>query len=101
MALMAYGPRWRTHRKLFHDFINSSTVENYDVNQIKVVSNFLVNLQRNPEAFRGHINLYISSLYYAYLFNLRCNTQAHRLSGTLDCVRNPGRHSRQRVLPYA
>ena len=60
MAFMRYGPRWRTHRKLFNDFINLSTVDRYDVNQVKAVSNFLVNLLRNPEALREHINLYIS-----------------------------------------
>lgn len=60
MALMPYGQRWRTHRKLFHDFINLSTVDNYDVNQVKVVSTFLVNLHRNPEAFKEHVYLCIS-----------------------------------------
>lgn len=57
VAFMPYGQRWRTHRKLFHEFINISTVGNYDSNQIKVVSNFLVNLHREPKAFREHIEL--------------------------------------------
>ena len=69
MSLMPYGPRWRTHRRLFHDFINLSTVETYDVNQVKAVSNFLVNLHRNPEAFREHIYLFISFPCRPYLFN--------------------------------
>jgi hypothetical protein len=57
MAFMPYGPRWRTHRKLFHEFIDISTVKNYDVNQAKAVSNFLVNLYQKPGSFREHIHL--------------------------------------------
>ena len=58
VAFMPYGPRWRTHRKLFTDFISVSTVENYDANQIKVVSNLLVNLHRRPQDFKEHLDLY-------------------------------------------
>lgn len=57
IAFMPYGPRWRAHRRLFNDFINSSTVNNYDASQVKVISNFLVNLHRNPEGFQEHVNL--------------------------------------------
>ena len=80
MAFMPYGPRWRTHRKLFHDFINLSTVDNYDVNQAKAVSNFLVNLHKGPGAFKEHIHLCISLPCNIYPFNLRCGT---RLTGSL------------------
>jgi len=57
VSFMPYGPRWRIHRKLLHDFINTSTIKDYDGNQVKAVSNFLVNLRRKPEAFREHIHL--------------------------------------------
>ena len=54
---MPYGARWRVHRKLLNDFINPSTASDYDANQIKVVSDFLVNIHRKPEAFKEHISL--------------------------------------------
>ena len=57
MSFMPYGPRWRTHRRLFHEFINISTVENYDIDQVRAVSNFLVNLHQEPKGFREHIEL--------------------------------------------
>ena len=57
VAFMPYGPRWRTHRKLFHEFIDISTVKNHDVNQVKAVSNFLINLYQKPGSFREHIHL--------------------------------------------
>ena len=57
MAFIPYGPWWRAHRKLFNDFINPSAASDYDANQVKVVSDFLVNLHRKPEAFKEHINL--------------------------------------------
>jgi galactose-1-phosphate uridylyltransferase len=63
MAFMPYGPRWRTHRKLFNDFVSVSTVKNYDVNQIKGVSKLLANLHRRPESFREHVDL--CALYFS------------------------------------
>ena len=54
---MPYGSRWRTHRKLFNDFISASTVKDHDVNQVKVVSDLLINLHRKPGMFRKHIHL--------------------------------------------
>ena len=59
ISFMPYGPRWRTHRKLFNEFINISTVKNYDVHQAKGVTNFLVNLHRKPDIFRKHVNLLV------------------------------------------
>jgi hypothetical protein len=61
MAFMPYGPRWRTHRKLINDFINVSTTNNYDANQVKAISDFLVNLHQSPEVFREHTNLCVSN----------------------------------------
>jgi hypothetical protein len=63
MSFMPYGPRWRIHRKLFHDFIDISTIENYNEYQTKAVSNFLVNLHREPKAFRERIELYALYLF--------------------------------------
>ena len=57
LTFMPYGPRWRAHRKLFNDFISASTAKDYDVHQVRVVSDLLVNLHRKPEAFREHIHL--------------------------------------------
>lgn len=47
-----YGPWWRTHRKLLHDFIDVLAAKNYDANQVKAVSNFFVNLHRKLKTFR-------------------------------------------------
>jgi galactose-1-phosphate uridylyltransferase len=60
LAFMPYASRWRTHRKLFSDFISASTVEDYDANQIKAVSKFLANLHRRPEGFQQYIELCVS-----------------------------------------
>ena len=59
MAFMPYGPWWRTHRKLFNEFFNTSAIKDYDVDQVKVVSTLLVNLHREPEIFRKHVDLYV------------------------------------------
>ena len=57
VASMHYGPRWRMHRKLFNEFLNISAVKKYDVNQVRGVSDFLVNLYQRPKDFREHIHL--------------------------------------------
>ena len=57
MSFMPYGPRWRTHRKLFNDFISLSTVENYDSNQTEAVTSFLINLHKKPKALKENIEL--------------------------------------------
>ena len=57
VTFMPYGPRWRTHRKLFNDFISVSTVKDYDAHLIKVVSKLLVNLHRKPDDFAEHLDL--------------------------------------------
>ena len=57
MSFMPYGPRGRTHRKLFNDFISLSTIKNYDAHLIKVVSKLLANLRQRPEDFAEHIDL--------------------------------------------
>lgn len=78
---MPYGPRWRVHRKLFNDFISASTVKDHDVNQAKVVSDFLVNLHRKPETFREHIHL---SVVYSLTMATRLTLNAtFRLTGSL------------------
>lgn len=53
---MHYGPRWRTHRKLFNEFFNASTVNKYDVNQVRAVSDLLVHLHEHPTDFREHVH---------------------------------------------
>lgn len=81
MAFMRYGPRWRAHRKLFNDFINPSTAKNYDANQAKVLSNFLVNLHKKPEAFKEHINLYVLHLFAMLIRLAHCTSSS--LTGSL------------------
>lgn len=94
---MPYGQRWRMHRKLLNNFIAPSMVKDYDVNQVRVVSDLLVNLHRKPKTFREHIHLCV--VFSPCLAVLTCLTlnaahiQAHRLAGSLNSVRDPGGHS--------
>ncbi|KAF9783497.1 cytochrome P450 [Thelephora terrestris] len=74
MTFMPYGPRWRMHRKLFNDFISASTAKDHDVNQAKVVSDLLINLHREPETFREHINLLTGSLALSIAYGIRADT---------------------------
>ena len=78
---MPYGPRWRTHRKLFNDFISPSTTKDYDVNQVKVVSDLLGNLHRKPEMFREHIHLCV--IHPLAMLSCLIPSATSRLTGSL------------------
>ena len=69
------------HRKLFTDFIGPSTLKDHDVNLVRVVSNFLVNLHRQPETFREHIHLYV--VHTLAMLTRPTPTTTYRLTGSL------------------
>ncbi|KAF9783495.1 cytochrome P450 [Thelephora terrestris] len=74
LPFMPYGPRWRMHRKLLNEFVSPSTSKDHDVNQVKVVSDFIINLHRKPESFREHIHLLTSSLALSIAYGIRADS---------------------------
>ena len=61
-TIFEYGERWRTHRRLFHEFFNMATVDRYDEDQRKSTSRLLKSLGDNPAEFYHHIQLATGSL---------------------------------------
>ena len=59
VVLMRYGNLWRTSRRLFHRFFNTSTVSQFDDKIHKAVHVFLHRLSEAPERFSKHANLYV------------------------------------------
>jgi hypothetical protein len=54
---MPYGDRWRTRRRLFHEVLNATTVENFDIHQYKYAHRFLSRLLEAPERFMEEAEL--------------------------------------------
>ena len=69
-----YGERWRTHRRLFHQFFNLATVDRYDEDQMKMASRLLKDLSDNPADFLRHIQLDTGSLALSITYGIRVDS---------------------------
>ncbi|OJT08570.1 O-methylsterigmatocystin oxidoreductase [Trametes pubescens] len=57
LPLISYGPRWRQHRRIFHQTLQLPTVDTaYRPNLRQVTRELLLNLLEGPQAFSRHIN---------------------------------------------
>jgi len=83
-----YGERWRTHRRLFHEFFSIATVDRYDEDQRKAASRLLKNLSENPADFDHHIRLATGSLALSITYDIRVdspnNVYFHTAEGALE-----------------
>ena len=80
-TVFEYGEKWRTYRRLFHEFFNIATVGKYDENQNKTVSRLLKNLSECPADFHQHIQLATGSLALSIAYGIQ-----------VDSVENPYFH---------
>ena len=55
IALMSYGPWWRKHKKLFHEYFHRNAVTKYQPIQRREVRAFLRRLLVTPDNFFHHI----------------------------------------------
>ena len=55
MVRMPYGPWWRKHRKLFHQYFHRNTVTEYQPIQRQEIQAFLCRLLITPDNFLRHI----------------------------------------------
>ena len=65
-----YGERWRTHRRLFHQFFNITIVDRYDEDLRRAASRLLRNLGDNPADFHHHIKLATGSLALSITYSI-------------------------------
>ena len=89
-TLFGYGEKWRTYRRLFHEFFNIATVDKYDEDQRKAASRLLKNLSEHPADFHDHIQLATGSLALAITYDIRVdsaeNPYFHAAEGVLDAL---------------
>ncbi|KAJ7748917.1 cytochrome P450 [Mycena metata] len=55
LLLMKYGPRWRTHRRLFNQAFSITTAKKFEPIELKSTCGLLRRLLHTPEGFRQHI----------------------------------------------
>ena len=81
-----YGERWRTHRRLFHQFFSIGTVDRYDEDQRKMASRFLKNLTDDPADFHHHIKLDTGSLALSITYGIRVDSPKNPYFSTAEDV---------------
>ena len=72
--MFKYGEKWRTYRRLFHEFFNVATVGRYDENQNKTTSRLLKSLSEHPEDFHRHIQLATGSLALSIAYGIQVDS---------------------------
>jgi cytochrome P450 len=55
LGLMPYGPRWRRHRRVFHDHFNPGVISKYHPTLHRETRALLRRLLETPEDFMRHI----------------------------------------------
>ena len=97
IVALEYGERWRTHRRLFHQFFNLATADRYDGDQRKMVSRLLKNLSDDPADFLHHIRLATGSLALSVTYGIRVDSAknpyvsvAEKLVDKLEEAQVPG-----------
>lgn len=73
-TVFEYGQKWRTYRRLFHEFFNIASVGRYDEDQKKAVSRLLKDLSEHPADFRNHIQLATGSLALSITYGIRVDS---------------------------
>jgi len=69
-----YGEKWRTYRRLFHEFFNVATVKRYDEDQRKATSRLLQNLSERPADFRRHVQLATGSIALSIMYGIQVDS---------------------------
>jgi cytochrome P450 len=64
MANMPYGPWWRRHRRVFHEYFYRNAVTKYQPIQKQEVQAFLRRLLVTPDDFLHHIRQLVSCLIF-------------------------------------
>jgi len=73
-TVFEYGEKWRTYRRLFHEFFNVATVKRYDEDQRKATSRLLQNLSERPADFRRHIQLATGSIALSIAYDIQVDS---------------------------
>ena len=86
MVAFEYGEKWRTHRRLFHQFFNVATVDRYDDAQRKMASRLLKDLCDDPADFHHHIQLATGSLALLLSYGIKVDSPKNQYFSAAESV---------------
>lgn len=56
-SAMRYGKKWKSYRRLFHEYMGPSPVKDYENAMRKGADSLLARLQNDPKHYREHTKL--------------------------------------------
>ena len=59
LPLTDYGDRWKSGRRLLHEFLNIRAVKDYDSQQYHHSRDFILRLSESPEDLWDHMKLWV------------------------------------------
>ncbi|KAN0092737.1 Cytochrome P450 [Tylopilus felleus] len=65
---LSYGDTWRSHRKIFHQGLDSSVIHKYHESVAEKARTLLANLLHSPEHFEDHMRTYAASIIMAVTY---------------------------------
>ncbi|TCD70017.1 hypothetical protein EIP91_005268 [Steccherinum ochraceum] len=74
MALLPYGPDWRAHRKLFHQYFDPSVISAYEKVTQQEVAACLLRWLDSPQNVVGHIRQLFASLIFQIVYGRKVNS---------------------------
>jgi len=80
---MKYGKKWKSYRRLFHEYMGPGPVKGYDDALCKAADSLLVRLEKDPEHYREHSKLSVPHVKLEPLYPDRQLTFPQSLADTL------------------
>ena len=85
-VVFKYGEKWRTHRRLFHQFFDIAITDRYDEDLRRAASRLLRNLGDNSTDFHHHIKLATGSLALSITYGIRVDSPRNPYFGAVENV---------------
>ncbi|KAH7925827.1 cytochrome P450 [Leucogyrophana mollusca] len=82
--LMRYGPRWRLHRRLFHQALRPEASLSFRPMQLRKTRQLLLNLLEEPTSFAEHIQTHSSSIIMSAVYDYESAPRGDPLIATVE-----------------
>ncbi|SJL18707.1 related to cytochrome P450 CYP2 subfamily [Armillaria ostoyae] len=84
LGFMRYSNRWRTHRRMFHQYFQPRAVPAYYPVQLKATSVLLKQLLKSPDAFAHHIRHHAGSIIMKTVYGYDVDPNGDRFVELVD-----------------
>ncbi|KAH6906695.1 cytochrome P450 98A3 [Coprinopsis sp. MPI-PUGE-AT-0042] len=86
LAIMSYGPLWRAHRRMFHEYYNKTQIHKYSPVLEQQMSNFLRRLNSEPHSFLEHTQYLFGAIIIQISYGFNKPSQIESLSHAAETI---------------